>query len=114
MYKKIKQQPSTLKLYSSQLINENILTVEQYKTQIENYNKYLDQEFQSSKNYISNEQDWFTGVWSKFTTEVGSDRRGVTGVDENIIRSLGHKLSEIPKDFNPHHTIKRIFDNKNK
>ena len=112
MYKKIKQQPSTLKLYSSQLINENILTVEQYKTQIENYNKYLDQEFQSSKNYISNEQDWFTGVWSKFTTEVGSDRRGVTGVDENIIRSLGHKLSEIPKDFNPHHTIKRIFDNK--
>jgi 2-oxoglutarate dehydrogenase complex, dehydrogenase (E1) component, and related enzymes len=112
MYKKIKQQPSTLKLYSSQLINENILTVEQYKTQIENYNKYLDQEFQSFKNYISNEQDWFTGVWSKFTTEVGFDRRGVTGVDENIIRSLGHKLFEIPKDFNPHHTIKRIFDNK--
>ena len=34
-----------------ELINENILTVEQYKTQIENYNKYLDQEFQSSKNY---------------------------------------------------------------
>ena len=34
MYKKIKQQPSTLKLYSSQLINENILTVEQYKTPV--------------------------------------------------------------------------------
>ena len=109
MYKKIKQQASTLSLYSRKLINENVLTLEDYNSQKNNYDKYLEQEFESSKNYISNEQDWFTGVWSKFTTEVGSDRRGVTGVDEKKLKELGNKLTFIPKDFNPHNTIKRIF-----
>ena len=112
MYKKIKQQASTLSLYSRKLINENVLTLEDYNSQKNNYDKYLEQEFESSKNYISNEQDWFTGVWSKFTTEVGSDRRGVTGVDEKKLKELGNKLTFIPKDFNPHNTIKRIFENK--
>ena len=104
MYKKIKQQASTLSLYSRKLINENVLTLEDYNSQKNNYDKYLEQEFESSKNYISNEQDWFTGVWSKFTTEVGSDRRGVTGVDEKTLKELGNKLTFIPKNFTPHNT----------
>ena len=114
MYKKIKDHPTTLALYSQQLIKEGLFSREEIEKQKSDYKKKLDQDFELSKNYISNEQDWFTGTWSKFTTEVGSDRRGITGVDLKEIKKVGKKLCEIPDNFNAHPTIKRIFEAKKK
>ena len=112
MYKKIKKHKSTLSKYSKQLIDEGSISEEYFKNELANYQKILDEEFEASKNYKSNEFDWFTGVWSKFTSELGQDRRGVTGVDIEKIKTLGRKLSTIPTTFNPHKTISRIFENR--
>ena len=112
MYKKIKKHESTLSKYSKQLIDEGSISEEYFKNELANYQKILDEEFEASKNYKSNEFDWFTGVWSKFTSELGQDRRGVTGVDIEKIKTLGRKLSTIPTTFNPHKTISRIFENR--
>ena len=112
MYKKIKKHVSTLSKYSKQLIDEGSISEEYFKNELANYQKILDEEFEASKNYKSNEFDWFTGVWSKFTSELGQDRRGVTGVDIEKIKTLGRKLSTIPTTFNPHKTISRIFENR--
>ena len=114
MYKKIKSHPSILDVYSAQLIKEGLFTKEEVEKQKLSYKKRLDEEFESSKKYIPNEQDWFTGTWSKFTTEYGSDRRGVTGVDLRIIKNLGKKLCDIPDKFDAHPTIRRIFEAKKK
>jgi 2-oxoglutarate dehydrogenase E1 component len=112
MYKKIKKHESALSKYSKQLIDEGSISEEYFKNELANYQKILDEEFEASKNYKSNEFDWFTGVWSKFTSELGQDRRGVTGVDIEKIKTLGRKLSTIPATFNPHKTISRIFENR--
>ena len=112
MYKKIKKHVSTLSKYSKQLIDEGSISEEYFKNELANYQKILDEEFEASKNYKSNEFDWFTGVWSKFTSELGQDRRGITGVDIEKIKTLGRKLSTIPATFNPHKTISRIFENR--
>ena len=114
MYKKIKSHPSILDVYSAQLIKEGLFTKEEVEKQKLSYKKRLDEEFELSKKYIPNEQDWFTGTWSKFTTEYGSDRRGVTGVDLRIIKNLGKKLCDIPDKFDAHPTIRRIFEAKKK
>lgn len=112
MYKKIKEHESTLTIYSKKLINEGTITEEDYKKELQNFQNILDEEFEASKNYIPNEYDWFTGVWSKFTSELGQDRRGVTGIDLEKVKTLGRKLSTIPATFNPHKTISRIFENR--
>jgi len=112
MYKKIKEHESTLTIYSKKLINEGTITEEDYKKELQNFQNILDEEFEASKNYIPNEHDWFTGVWSKFTSELGQDRRGVTGIDLEKVKTLGRKLSTIPATFNPHKTISRIFENR--
>ncbi len=114
MYKKIKEQPTTLSIYAEQLQRENILTEKEFEDEKNKYQSTLDQEFESSKSYIPNEKDWFLGTWSKFTSEIGVDRRGKTGVEASKIKKLGEKLSTIPSDFNPHKTIQRIFDEKKK
>ena len=59
-------------------------------------------------------RDRFDGVWSRFKPEIGQDRRGVTGVDQRELISIGKKITEIPKNFHLHKTLLRLFDNKRK
>ena len=114
MYKKIRNQPSTLVIYGNQLIQEGVLRNEDFQKEKDNFKKFLDTEFETSKNYIPNQVDWFTGSWSKFTTEIGSDRRGVTGVDLDLIHEAGEKICKLPDNLNFHSTIKRLFETKKK
>jgi 2-oxoglutarate dehydrogenase E1 component len=114
MYKKIKEHPSTLQKFADRLISEKVLTKEEFENEKNAYQKRLDEEFEASKSYISNEHDWFTGVWSKFTTELGHDRRGDTGIEIEKIKNLGKKLAHIPEGFNAHKTISRIYDARSK
>ena len=107
MYQKIKNHPSILTVYSKQLVEEGLFTKEEIEKQKSDYKKKLDKEFEDSKKYISNERDWFTGTWSKFSTEKGSDRRGTTAVDKKIIKKIGTKLTSLPNNFNAHPTISR-------
>ena len=109
MYKKIKEQPSTLTIYAERLARENVVSKEEFEKEKQIFENTLNEEFEASKSYLSNEQDWFTGVWSKFTTELGHDRRGVTGIDLEEVKTIGKKLTTIPPGFNPHKTIDRIF-----
>ena len=114
MYKKIKEHSSTLQKFADRLISEKVLTKEEFEDEKNAYQKRLDEEFEASKSYISNEHDWFTGVWSKFTTELGHDRRGYTGIEIEKIKNLGKKLAHIPEGFNAHKTISRIYDARSK
>ena len=114
MYKKIKEHPSTLQKFADRLISEKVLTKKEFEDEKNAYQKRLDEEFEASKSYISNEHDWFTGVWSKFTTELGHDRRGDTGIEIEKIKNLGKKLAHIPEGFNAHKTISRIYDARSK
>jgi 2-oxoglutarate dehydrogenase E1 component len=114
MYKKIRAQATTLTIYGNQLIQEGILGKEEFQNEKDNFKKFLDTEFETSKSYIPNQIDWFTGSWSKFTTEIGSDRRGVTGVDLDLIHKAGEKICNLPANLNSHSTIKRLFEAKKK
>ena len=113
MYKKIKTHPTTLKIYSQKLANNGLLSKERTDQEIINFKSYLEKEFIASKNYKP-ELTWFDGVWSRFTPARGKDRRGVTGVDKEKIITIGKKITTLPKGFNIHKTLLKIFDSKQK
>ena len=113
MYKKIKTHSSTLKIYSQKLDIDGLVSKEATNQKINNFKTYLEKEFIDSKNYKP-ELTWFDGVWSRFTPAPGKDRRGVTGVDKNKIVTIGKKITTIPKNFNIHKTLQKIFDGKKK
>lgn len=114
MYKKIRSHPTALNIYGEKLVAEGLFSKDQISSEKAKFRKFLDDEFQSSKNYIPNDHDWFTGSWSKFTTEFGSDRRGITGVTLDLINKVQDQISYLPKNLDFHPTIKRIFDAKKK
>ena len=109
MYKKIKSHPSTLSIYGKKLSLEGLTSMEKLQSDKSEFKKYLEKEFESSKNYKS-ELKWFDGVWSRFKPGLGKDKRGISGVDKDKIIQIGKKMSTLPKNFNVHKTLKRVFE----
>ena len=113
MYKKIKQHPTTLNVYAEKLIKENTLSKEEFDKMKKDFRNLLDEQFKNAKNYKP-KLEWYEGVWSRFKPEKGKDRRGITGVSEAKIKSIGEKITHIPSNFDAHPTIRKIFENKKK
>ena len=113
MYKKIRQHPTTLKVYSEKLIKEGIITNEEFDKSKKEFRNLLDEQLKNAKEYKP-KIEWFEGVWSRYKPERGKDKRGVTGVEVDKIKKIGKAITYIPESFNIHPTIKKIFENKKK
>ncbi len=112
MYKKIKSHPTTLSLYGKKLSQEGLTSENELQKNKTDFKKWLESEFEHSKNYKS-ELKWFDGVWSRFKPGLGKDKRGLSGVDKNILKKVGKKISTIPANFSVHKTLKKVFDLRN-
>jgi len=113
MYKKIKKHPTTLSVYASKLIKEKIITSEEFNNSKKEFKNLLNEQLKTAKEYKP-KLEWYEGVWSRFKPEKGKDKRGNTGVSLDKIKEIGNKLTFIPKDFNAHPTIIKIFEKKKK
>ncbi len=113
MYKKIRSHPSTLSIYSKKISSDGLLDENQIDDKKKVFKKFLENEFNSSKNYKS-ELKWFDGVWSRFKPGLGKDKRGKSGVDKKILIETGKKISELPHNFAIHKTLKKILEQKQK
>ena len=108
MYQKIKDHPSTLKIYGSKLNKEGLVSSEEINLKKNNFKKFLEKELKSSKSYKS-ELKWFEGAWSRFKPGLGKDKRGLSGVNKNKLVEIGKKISTIPSNFVVHKTLKRYL-----
>ncbi len=113
MYKAIRKHPTTLTIYSERLIKEGVVTVEEIAGMKAEFRAHLEEAFATSESYKVNKADWLDGKWTGLGLPDDDDaRRGITGVNLDVLKKVGHKISEIPEDFNAHRTISRIFGNR--
>ena len=113
MYRRIKKHPTTVNIYANKLIKEGTITQEEFNSMKIKFKNLLEDQFKTAKEYKP-KLEWYEGVWSRYKPERGKDKRGVTGVSIEKIKKIGEKITAIPKEFNIHPTIKKIFDNKKK
>tara|TARA_Y100000817_G_scaffold165737_1_gene129557 strand:+ start:1 stop:1428 length:1428 start_codon:yes stop_codon:yes gene_type:complete len=113
MYKKIRSHSTTLQIYAKKLIKDGLIPNTYLDLKKKEFRNFLDKELSGAKDYKI-KMKWFDGVWSRFKPEIGQDRRGVTGVEKNDLISIGKKITEVPKNFNIHKTLSKIFENKRK
>jgi len=109
MYRAIKEQPTTVKIYENRLIKENILNHAESKKLQNTFIQFLDQELESAKSYQPNKADWLEGDWAGLSTASFDARKGKTSVQENILRQINDQIHLIPETFNVHKKIKKIF-----
>lgn len=114
MYKLIANQDSTRTKYVKALAAEGLVTEAESEEMRQQFHKFLDDEFESSKSYRPNKADWLEGKWSGLDVAKSGARRGETGVPMDILKSVGKTLTTVPEGFNLHRTLKRVLANKEK
>jgi len=114
MYRRVKDQPTTLEIYRKRLVGESVVSDVEVDGWIEEFNAFLDREFEAGKEYRVNKADWLDGVWSGFALPADDDRRGKTEAPLEKLRALGRRITEIPRDFNMHKTVQRVVETRRK
>jgi 2-oxoglutarate dehydrogenase E1 component len=117
MYRKIRQHPGIIELYSKKLIAEGVVTEAELEEMKSGWRSKLDAEFDIASNYKPNKADWLDGRWSglKAVREDQDDpRRGQTGVAMQTLQQIGQALTSVPDGFHVHKTIQRFLDNRKK
>ena len=114
MYKRIKNHPSVLDVYSARLIEEGLLSAEEIDQIRADFRALMDEELAAGEAYKPNKADWLDGKWSGIGFADEGARRGETGVALDTLRDVGKALTTIPKDFNAHRTIQRLMKNRAK
>jgi 2-oxoglutarate dehydrogenase E1 component len=113
MYRAIKDHPSTLTLYGQKLVQEGTLSDADVAAMQSAFNQRLDEEFNASKSHLPNRADWLDGRWAGLAAAPKSgDRRGLTGVPEDILKQVGKALTTAPQGFHLHKTIVRQLEAK--
>jgi 2-oxoglutarate dehydrogenase E1 component len=113
MYRAIKDHPSTLAIYSQKLVAEGALSDIDVAAMQSAFNQKLDEELDASKSHLPNRADWLDGRWAGLAAAPKSgDRRGSTGVPEDILKQVGKALTTAPQGFHLHKTIARQLEAK--
>jgi 2-oxoglutarate dehydrogenase E1 component len=113
MYRVIKDHATTLQLYSKKLVAEGTVTDAEIDAMQAAFIQKLDVEFDASKSHLPNRADWLDGRWAGFAAAPkNSDRRGETGVPEDVLKKIGKALSSAPEGFHLHKTIARQLEAK--
>ena len=111
MYKKIRSHPSTANIYGQKLVNESLISKEDFNFQTKKFKELLDEQFKTAKDYKP-KIEWFEGTWSRYKPKKGQDKRGITGVDLKTVKEISDRVSLIPSEVNIHKTIDKILYNR--
>ena len=117
MYDEIGKHPKVSKVYGQRLIEEGVVDQAWMDALADEYDSFLEGEFEAGKSYEPNRADWFEGRWSGLyaPADAGDVRRNAkTGIDEKLFASLGRTLTTVPDDVNIHKTLRRIIKAKAK
>ncbi|MGE0829894.1 MAG: 2-oxoglutarate dehydrogenase E1 component [Hyphomonadaceae bacterium] len=114
MYRRIKEHPSPLTLYSGRLVRENVAKQADIDAWVRQFEEFLEQEYEAGKAYKPNKADWLDGAWSGFGLPEDDDRRGKTEVGKSKLKQLGKKITETPPDFAMHKTVQRVIEARRK
>ena len=116
MYKKIAQHPTVVTIYSNRLASQGVISNEEAEAMKAAYRKKLDEHFSAAESFKANKADWLDGRWAHIKTPTADDepRRGTTGVPLERLKAIGLKASKVPKHFNLHRTLQRVFDGRKK
>lgn len=110
MYQAIAKQKSTLTKYSEKLINENVLTAEQYQKIAQDYDDELQADFKAAATFKPQKSDWLEAAWKGI--EPNSHKQVDTGVKVSLLQAIGKAVTTYPADFNIHQRLDRNLKDK--
>ncbi|MFD2740368.1 2-oxoglutarate dehydrogenase E1 component [Sulfitobacter aestuarii] len=113
MYKEIKQQKTTLSLYTERLVKDGLIPEGEIEDMKAAFQSMLNEEFEAGKDYRPNKADWLDGKWSHLDKmKQKKYQRGKTAISGETLKEIGKALVTAPEDYPLHRTISRLLEAK--
>jgi len=112
MYKKIKNQKTTLALYTERLVRDGLIPEGEIEDMKTAFQSYLADEFEAGRDYRPNKADWLDGAWSDLNPHRGDYERGETAIKPETLAEVGAALSTAPEGVTLHKTVGRLLEAK--
>ena len=109
MYKEIRSHKTTTKIYSDKLISEDLIDSDLLDKLQKDFKVNLDLDFEKANNYKPNKADWLDGAWKGFSLPDNGERKGVTGIPVDKLRTIGNTLYDLPPDVTSHKHLTRVL-----
>ncbi|KAJ9551113.1 hypothetical protein OSB04_015158 [Centaurea solstitialis] len=109
MYKVIRNHPSALEIYQKKLLETGQATKEDIDRIQNKVTSILNEEFLASKDYVPQRRDWLSAYWTGFKSPEQLSRIRNTGVQPEILKTVGKAIATLPENFKPHRAVKKIF-----
>ncbi len=118
MYRRIREHPTVVEIYSRQLIREGVVTEEEVRAMERRFREMLETEFEAATSYRPAKADWLSGYWASFrppsVATIEDPRHGQTSLSLETLRKVGRALTTVPEGFNIHPTLRRIVEARHK
>ncbi|MEM9102643.1 MAG: 2-oxoglutarate dehydrogenase E1 component [Pseudomonadota bacterium] len=113
MYSKIRNHPTTYRLYADTLIARGIIEKGQTKKMIEDYRAALDKGDKVVNDWLPMEQHKFTVDWKPYLHQ-DWDAPAATGISREKLLHLGEKVVSVPESFTLNSRVKKIVGDRQK
>jgi len=115
MYKKIAEQETAREKYAKQLIAEKVITEEEGRMMINEFEAYLEEAFKAVQDYKPNDADFLEGAWQGMKVAESGPRRGDnTALTEDEVQEIGKVLTTVPDGFAINKKLQRVLNAKTK
>lgn len=108
MYKVVKKQPSTRTLYVEKLIAEGLLSQTEADEMNTSYRKALDEGTHVVKSLVHAPNTAIYVDWRPYLGHA-ADMKCDTTINIDILKSLAHKLVDIPEGFKPNRQVSKVL-----
>ncbi|KAL4240079.1 hypothetical protein ACF0H5_000873 [Mactra antiquata] len=110
MYKQIAKTPTVLAQFAEKLINEGIVTQQEYEEEVAKYDNICEEAYRLAKKEISiSNAEWLDSPWEGFFDNRQAMVVPKTGVKEEVLKHIGEVFSTPPENFTIHNGLKRIL-----
>jgi 2-oxoglutarate dehydrogenase E1 component len=109
MYRIINDMPPVRKKYQERLIAEGVLTAAEAEAIENEFDQFLENQFEAGKSFEPKKADWLDGRWSGLGLPEDDERRGETSATMESLRAVGMAMTEVPEGVNIHRTLKRVI-----
>ncbi|MDH4248206.1 MAG: thiamine pyrophosphate-dependent enzyme, partial [Deltaproteobacteria bacterium] len=112
-YKMIKELPSTLALYTTRMVESDVMHSHEVEQITDNFKSLMDQALEKTRTEkIRSLPETLTGAWSGL--ERGLRPKGIvnTEVDTSILSAIAEKLGNVPEGFTHHPRLGKLLQSR--
>jgi 2-oxoglutarate dehydrogenase E1 component len=113
MYEAVAKHETPMNVYAQQLISEGVIVEADFIKIKDDFQKFMEKEYDAAQNYKPDEADWLRGTWEGFENPDKGEKAVVdTGVNLKLLKTLGEALGSYPASLNIHKKLEKQMEAK--